>query len=92
MNLLSRIKSMFRPALTCADANAFIAEYIDDALDQKTRKSFKKHVEMCPNCSVFLEQYNSTIDLCRNDGKVAAPPELVETTLEFLRSRGVGEA
>ena len=90
MNLFKRILGLGKPMLTCADANAFITEYLEDSLDAQTRDSFKDHVGKCPNCTAFLSQFNTTIDLCKSDGQIEAPPELVESTLEFLRSKGLG--
>lgn len=92
MSLLSRIRSLFRPALSCRDANAFIAAYLDDALDESTRTSFLAHVARCPVCERFLRQYESTIEICRTDARSEVPPELIENTLRFLRSRGMGDA
>jgi predicted anti-sigma-YlaC factor YlaD len=72
------------------DANAFIVEYLEQELDESTKASFEAHVGKCEVCSRFLDQYASTIDLCKSEGRIAAPPELVETTLDFLRDRGIG--
>ncbi len=90
MNILDRLRNYFRPQLTCADANAFIVDYLEKELDQDTNASFEAHVGKCAVCARFLDQYSTTIDLCKSEGKIAAPPELVESTLDFLRDRGIG--
>jgi len=92
MKVLDKLFDRFRPKLTCRDANAFIVEYLDNDLDEATRAHFRQHVDKCPRCTRFLDQYKSTIEMLNSDGRLEAPPELIENTLEYLRSRGVGRS
>ena len=73
-------------AYSCEDANAFIAEYLEGVLDKQTEAKFSSHVSMCPNCGTFLDQYRHTVNLCKSDGTIEVPEELLEHTLAFLRN------
>lgn len=90
MKAFRRLANIFRRDLNCSDAHRFIDDYLDDGLDSSTRERFVAHIGDCKTCKCFLEQYLSTIRLCKSDGKVEPPPELIASTLEFLRTRGVG--
>lgn len=80
-------KRWFGPKLTCKEVDAFLAEYLEGTLDPKIQKGFKKHLHMCPNCPVFLEQYRQTVHLLKDQPTPKPPRELVDHTLAFLRKR-----
>ncbi len=86
MNVLDKIRQLFRPSLNCEQANRFIMDYLDNRLDGKVRKQFESHLHMCPNCTPFLEQYRQTVRLAHDDGALDVPQEVIEQTLSFLRS------
>lgn len=71
--------------LTCRDATAFLDAYLDDSLDARERMRFDAHLAECEDCRRYLEQYESTHELCRAafDDPVDAgvPEELVEAIL-----------
>lgn len=71
--------------LNCEDANSFLASYLDNELEEKTAARFTAHLNKCPACSGYLDQYKATIDLCHSNRDGGAPAELVAETLEFLR-------
>lgn len=85
MRLIAKLRRMFGRDLTCADANSFLASYLDGALEPQVEKKFKTHIDRCPNCSAFLAQYKVTVDLCRSSRIDDVPAELVAETLSFLR-------
>ena len=87
MSIFSRLRNLGRRELTCQDANTFLAAYLDGALDERTSERFAKHINRCPTCSSYLNDYESTVDLSRATRVQNAPPELVAETLEFLRRR-----
>lgn len=84
MSIFTRVRRLFM--LTCEDVNAFLVEYVDGTLDDRTEQRFERHVESCTQCRTFLEQYRTTIEMAREDRvEEEPPPELVEHTLAFLR-------
>ncbi len=70
---------------SCEEVNRFLADYLEGALPDKTHARFRTHIEKCPDCSVFFEQYKTTIEWVREDRDLKIPEDLVEHTLEFLR-------
>lgn len=85
MNIFIIIGRLFRGEPSCQDINRFLVEYIDDELPLDTRKQFERHLDLCPSCRTYFEQYSETIRLVREDD-VDIPAGLAEHTLEFLRS------
>lgn len=84
MSIFTRVRRLFM--LTCEDVNAFLVDYFDGTLDERTEQRFEHHVETCTTCQTYLEQYRTTIEMAREDRmEEEVPPELVEHTLAFLR-------
>lgn len=88
MKIFSIIGRFLRREPSCQDVNSFLVEYIDDELPLETRRQFERHLDRCPSCRTFFEQYSETIRLIRED-EVDVPDGLAEHTLEFLRSKSV---
>jgi Putative zinc-finger len=89
MTLLDKFRNLFAPSLSCEQANAFIADYLDGRLDTSLRTRFDAHLHMCPSCQPFLEQYRKTIELVHEDGQIDVPSGLIEHTLNFLREHRI---
>lgn len=77
--------------MTCRDCTTFLADYVAGELSETARVTFEEHLDLCPNCRVFLVQYQETIVA----GKRAMtepdagdsrelPPELVRAILKAL--------
>jgi anti-sigma factor RsiW len=47
--------------MTCRDCTSFLADYIAGELAESARVTFEEHLDLCPNCRVFLVQYQETI-------------------------------
>lgn len=74
--------------LTCEDVNAFIVDYLEGTLDDRTRRRFEKHIANCGVCSTYLDQYRETVTLVKEEAAEhppEPPEELVDATLDFLR-------
>lgn len=72
---------------SCEQVNTFIAAYLDNELPDTDREAFEKHLQKCHNCNAYFKQYKATIMAVQNAEDVELPDDLVEHTLEFLRSR-----
>lgn len=83
--ILHKIKTMLGLEPTCEEVNGFIAEYVEGTLDDKTRTKFEAHIGDCTACGRFLEQYEATIRLTHEAGRISPPDELFEKTMAFLR-------
>ena len=76
---------MFNPTLSCVQVNDFILDYLEGRLPDETREKFEKHMETCPPCERYLEQYKQTVAIVSEIGKIDAPSDLAEHTMAFLK-------
>lgn len=88
MNILSTIGRLIRRNPSCRDVNRFLIDYMDGELSARTERRFRSHLEGCPACRLYFDQYSETVRLVRQD-EVDIPAGLAEHTLEFLRSTSV---
>ncbi len=86
-DFIAHLRRVFRPEPTCEDVNHFLVEYVEGVLDSTTQARYKSHLERCPHCLPYFEQYKMTLQMMKADGPCEAPEQLVEHTLEFLRER-----
>jgi anti-sigma factor RsiW len=75
---------MFAGGTTCRGAGKFLLDFVEGRLDEKTARRFQEHIDMCPNCRRYLEQYLRTIKLVKELPEPSIPPELEESTCQFL--------
>ncbi|MBO6575498.1 MAG: zf-HC2 domain-containing protein [Rhodothermales bacterium] len=71
---------------SCQELNTFLTDYLEGELPEDTATKYRKHLEKCPPCGAYFDQYQQTIDLARECRDAELPPDLVEHTLEFLRA------
>jgi anti-sigma factor RsiW len=67
-----------RPYLPCREIIAFLADYLDDALDLETRSEFDRHLAVCPSCVAYLASYRVTIRMAKAaslEVDAGVPPE-----------------
>ena len=88
MNILHSIGRLIRRNPSCRDVNRFLADYVEGDLAPRTHRRFEKHLDMCPACRTYVDQYTETIRLVKDD-EVEIPSGLAEHTLDFLRSTSV---
>lgn len=82
--LIMKLKGM----PSCEQVNTFITMYLDNELSEADRDAFEKHLRLCQNCHAYFDQYKATIQAVKDADSVEIPSDLVEHTLEFLRSHG----
>jgi predicted anti-sigma-YlaC factor YlaD len=85
---MNPLKMMMRKILrepSCEEVNMFLAEYLEGTLPDKTQQKFSAHLNKCPVCLPYFQQYKTTIELVKNSSDVVVPDQLVEHTLDFLR-------
>ncbi|MEM8485146.1 MAG: zf-HC2 domain-containing protein [Bacteroidota bacterium] len=87
MKLLHKIMHLFRPMMSCEEVNDFILDYLEGRLPRETKLKFEKHLEMCPCCVPFLDQYKQTVEMVATEGQIEVPADLAEHTLSFLREQ-----
>jgi len=73
--------------LSCEEFEAFVHDYYESLLSQKSRNQFETHMRLCPMCRVHFESYVSAVALgkgvCEEDDRLPAdiPEELVGAVL-----------
>jgi anti-sigma factor RsiW len=74
--------------MTCRELSDFLADYVAGELPVEVSVEFNGHLQRCPECHVFLEQYKVTIHLCceayGETGLPALPEDLVNAILASL--------
>ncbi len=72
--------------LTCREFVALVTDYLEDALDPRTRTRFDEHLIDCPDCPVYLRQMREivgAVGILREDDLSA---EARETLLARFRA------
>lgn len=62
--------------LTCQEFVELVTSYLEGTMDAETTARFEDHLELCPGCVTYVEQFRETIDQL---GKVE-PPALSPAT------------
>jgi anti-sigma factor RsiW len=72
---------MTGPGLPCIEVVELVSDYLDDKLDDTTRRRVDEHLQLCPACRVYVEQVRETV---RALGRLPADelPEHAVTELE----------
>jgi anti-sigma factor RsiW len=47
--------------MDCQDLVELITAYLDDALDEPTRRRFDEHLAECDPCVAYVEQFKTTV-------------------------------
>lgn len=51
--------------IRCAEAIELVTLHLDDALDDRDRRLFERHVGACTGCARYVAQIRQTIELTR---------------------------
>ncbi|MGH9250282.1 MAG: zf-HC2 domain-containing protein [Acidimicrobiales bacterium] len=76
--------------IRCAEAIELVTLHLDDALDDRDRRLFERHVDGCTGCTRYITQIRQTIDLTRRvpeDRSVASQPRHNELRAAFVARR-----
>lgn len=52
-----------RRDIVCQRAVELVTDYLEGALSRRDRRRFEAHLRACPNCSTYLDQIRTTIEL-----------------------------
>ena len=52
--------------MTCRECSEFLADYAAGELDPAELAIFERHLQACPNCLTYVQQYSRTIEATRN--------------------------
>ena len=76
--------------IRCAEAIELVTLHLDDALDERDRRLFERHVDACTGCTRYVAQIRLTIGLTRRvleHMSVARQPQHNELRAAFLARR-----
>ena len=80
-------------ALSCRELIAFIGDYLEGDLPAVAARRFREHLDVCPDCVIYLDGYRKTGELAALAFEPDAPvPETVPEDLvkAILDVRGDG--
>ena len=76
--------------IRCAEAIELVTLHLDDALDDRDRRLFERHVDACTGCTRYVAQIRQTIALTRQvleHTSGARQPQNTELRAAFLARR-----
>jgi predicted anti-sigma-YlaC factor YlaD len=56
--------------INCSKFEAFLTDYLDNALDRQTKVAMAEHALRCPLCHALLNEVRTAVEVCR---EIAAP-------------------
>ncbi len=62
--------------MTCRDFLKELTDYLDDAIDQRTRAELEDHLQWCHNCYVICNTTKKTIEIYRDSTLYELPDDL----------------
>jgi hypothetical protein len=72
------------PTLTCRDAIALMADYLESALGDELLAALERHLRDCQPCVAYLNTYRRTRTLAGEVGRVEMPPEMKDRLRRIL--------
>ena len=70
--------------MTCKDAIAIMADYLESALSPELVEKLEEHLRDCAPCRAYLATYRKTKSLAADAGRVEMPEEMKTRLREFL--------
>ena len=79
--------------ISCEQLENFIVDFIDEKLPASQRSEFSAHIDYCPKCKVYLENYKKTINASKavhaqNSNDSDMPEALVQAILTAKNTTG----
>jgi len=70
--------------LTCEDAIALLADYLEAALTAEQLRELEAHLAICEPCQAYLRTYRRTGTLAARSERVEMPAEMRRRVRDFL--------
>jgi anti-sigma factor RsiW len=71
--------------LACIELVELVTDYLEGALDRRTRRRFEAHIAGCEHCTAYLEQMRETIRITGRLREDALEPRAREELLAAFR-------
>ena len=72
--------------MTCDEIVDLLVDYLDGDLAKERVERLEDHLDHCPRCVEFLDDYRRTGSICRRALAVEMPQQLKSTLVDFLRA------
>lgn len=76
--------------LTCREFVELVTDYLENALDVRTRARFEDHLVDCPDCPVYLRQMEEIVGAAGILREEDVSPEVREVLLTRFRAWRIG--
>lgn len=70
--------------MTCQDAIAILADYLESTLSPELVEKLEEHLRDCAPCRAYLATYRKTKSLAADAGRVEMPEEMKTRLRELL--------
>jgi len=81
-----------RADLSCRELVELVTDYLEGALDRRSRSRFERHIAGCPHCTAYLEQMRETIRLTGSLHEDQLDPHARDEMLAVFRTWKTHEA
>jgi anti-sigma factor RsiW len=81
-----------RADLSCRELVELVTDYLEGALDRRSRSRFDRHIAGCEHCTAYLEQMRETIRLTGTLREDQLDPHARDEMLAVFRTWKAGEA
>jgi anti-sigma factor (TIGR02949 family) len=73
--------------VTCREAIAVLADYLESTMDERTGEQLEAHLADCDECQAYLGTYRRTTQVVAAAGRLEMPDELRSRLRAFLLER-----
>ena len=74
----------------CVELRRRASDYLESDLPEEEKEHIRRHLEMCNNCTKFLETLRTTMDMLGNLSQRAVPQSLKDRLEQLSRNQGQG--
>ena len=78
--------------LVCQQAVEVVTDYIEGSMSRADRRRFEAHLSSCPNCTAYLDQMRSTIQLTGRLRSEELPSEVREELVGLYTQWRIGSS
>ena len=78
--------SAARPTdIACQEVADLLTDFLEGALDRRTRTQLEQHLVLCPGCTEYLRQLRLTIRATRRLSEAEIPEQVKQQLLDVFR-------
>ena len=74
-----------RRAIVCRQAVELVTDYLEGVLPPRDRQRLKAHLDACPHCTEYFEQFRETIRVLGRIEPESLAPEVRDELIELYR-------